>query len=73
MTFLRKIEGEWFVCRANHSHGGRLKQECANIRDFFLPRWNSGCGYIELNNLKIPVKLMGKRLRFKVEIIEDKK
>lgn len=70
MSFLRKdSSGNYYVCkRTSGSNKGRYGKH--NYRDWWLPKWSSGL-FISFSILTIPNELEGKKLRFKVEVLED--
>ena len=70
MTFLRRSgNGHWYIARRDNTK--RLK----NYKNWFIVKC---CGngtnyYIPLKMLSVPKQFFGKKLRFKLEVIEDDK
>ena len=47
-------------------------------RDWWLIKYQTGCasvdfGYVDLGRVTLPEKYLGKKVRFKIEILEEKK
>ena len=54
--------------------GGSKKTDMhTNYRDWYLVKSSGSAGWVSLTTVYLPKNLIGKRVRFKREIIEDKK
>jgi len=78
--FIKKDkDGEWYVCRRT-SHGnqnkvGSVKHDTAVYRNWFLIKYHvskrSYTGRLYVKNITIPQEFVGKKIRLKVEVIEE--
>lgn len=76
--FLRKNnKGDWYIARVPPgaaSNRGRHASKC--YRDWFFVKEgssNSKGGYLSLSRtLSLPTEFIGKKIKFKVEVINDK-
>jgi len=82
MSFLREIDGEWLVCARGSSNTagrkykkmGAMKKghEHCSYRIFYIVKHNGEfCGDLHLGTLTLPKKFIGKRVKIKVEVLED--
>lgn len=63
--FIRKIpNGDYYVCR-------KPSNKKDEYRNWFLIKRNGGSGYVPTNFITFPKEFIGKKIRLKVEVVED--
>ena len=68
MVFVRKLNDEYYLCRRG-LYGGKCRGTLGNTavyRDWFWIK-----GRLNLNNIVFPKEIVGKKIRLKVELIEE--
>ena len=76
MSFVRKLGEFYFVCHEPVRHG-RSKSDKAykTYRDWWLVKTqvgnNSFCGKVDISSIIFPQEFEGKRIRLKVELVDD--
>ena len=72
MTFLRKLDnGDYYICRraGKKVRFGRIKHYSKFLDWFRSYASNKHGQVVDLRRVDIPKELFGKRLRFKVEVV----
>ena len=65
------IDSSGHICRKTTAGGGRVGN-LTSTRNWWLIKQHGLLGHIHIKNITFPKKFVGKRVRFKIEIIEDK-
>ncbi len=72
--FIREIKkGEWYVCRQTSGKRWGKKRRERIYRDWYLVKWGSNVGVVCATSICFPKEFIGKKIRLKIEIMEDKK
>lgn len=76
MTFIKQSgDGEHYIYRKrNHStryNIGKAIKDVREISNIFLVKDNSGCGSITLSSLIFPKEFIGKKVMFKMIVLDD--
>jgi len=69
--FLRKSgDNNWYVCRTSHGQLGKRNKN--GYRNWFLIKYgSSNKGNLNVGHITFQKELVGKRIRLKVEVIDD--
>lgn len=76
MTSVHKIGEEYLICHKapNNRNVRSGSKRIVKYTDWFLPKFKDNGGdsslYIEISTLYIPKEFIGKRVRFKMEVLK---
>lgn len=67
------VNSKDYICRKTTSSGRHDGDFFRAYRDWWLVKYNgsSASGCINLHNVTIPKRFVGKRIRFKIELVEE--
>lgn len=71
MAFIRQFGNDFFICSRFHGGRGKVKPTLP-IRDIHLIKSMGSACYISLGMITFPKEWLGKRVRLKIELVEDK-
>ena len=75
MKIQQAKDGNWYVARVRNGNRGGDNRKRKHYRNWYMVKFNSSLksGVVEIGGVYFPKPFIGKRVRFKIEIVEDGK
>lgn len=67
------LDKDGYIMRRTRSSGGNIGQSASYRNWFFVNQRNASTVGVQLGPLTLPKEYAGKRVRFKIEFVEEKK
>ena len=70
--FIRENGGKYYVCRRTCGAGGLGSRGRKAYRDWFLIKYHGHGVSLNIGNISIPKKFLGKKIRLTIELVKNR-